>query len=95
MENWLSAVSSQQLVGTFSFQFLTRCVRDWSGILCERISGTRFGDGDEVTELVEVPRSYFGERDGNMASKDIAESPTAIAGTPRLAFSYQRPAISS
>ena len=58
------------------------CVRDWSGILCERISGTRFGDGDEVTELVEVPRSYFGERDGNIASKDIAESPTAIAGTP-------------
>ena len=58
-------------------------------------SGTGFGDGDEVTELVEVPRSYFGERDGNIASKDIAESPTAIAGTPRLAFSYQRSAISS
>ena len=46
-------------------------------------SGTGFGDGNEVTELVEVPRSYFGERDGNIASKDIAESPTAIAGTPR------------
>ena len=46
-------------------------------------SGTGFGDWDEVTELVEVPRSYFGERDGNIASKDIAESPTAIAGTPK------------
>ena len=34
-----------------------QCVRDWSGILCERISGTRFGNGNEVTELVEVPRS--------------------------------------
>ena len=46
-------------------------------------SGTSFGDGDEVTEPVEVPRSDFEKRDGNMASKDIAESPTAIAGTPR------------
>ena len=30
-----------------------------------------------------MPRSYFGKRDGNIASKDIAESPTAIAGTPK------------
>ena len=30
----------------------------------------------------------FGERDGNETSKDIAESPTAIAGTPKLAVSY-------
>ena len=27
--------------------------------------------------------TFFFERDGNMASKDIAESPTAIAGTPK------------
>ena len=42
-------------------------------------SGTSFGDGNEneVTEPVEVPRSDFEKRDGNMASKDIAESPTA------------------
>ena len=46
------------------------------------ILGTGFGNGDEVTEPVEVSRSDFEERDGNMASKDIAESPTAIAGTP-------------
>ena len=26
----------------------------------------------------------FGERDGNITSKDIAESPTAIAGTPKI-----------
>ena len=58
-------------------------------------SGTSFGDGDEVTEPVEVPRSDFEKRDGNMASKDIAESPTAIAGTPRLAFSYQHSVVSS
>ena len=59
-----------------------KCVRDWSGILCERISGMSFGDGNEVTEPVEVPRSYFGERDGNIASKDIAESPTASPERP-------------
>ena len=47
-------------------------------------SGTKFGDGDEVTELVEVPKSCV--RDGSLASKDIAESPTAIAGTPRKQF---------
>ena len=40
-------------------------------------TGTSFGDGDEVTEPVEVPRSDFEKRDGNMVSKDIAESPTA------------------
>ena len=39
--------------------------------------GTSFGNGNEVTEPVEVPRSNFEKRDGNMASKDIAESPTA------------------
>ena len=27
-----------------------------------------------------------GERDGNDTSKDIAESPTAIAGTPKIQF---------
>ena len=41
-----------------------------------------FGDGNEVTEPVEVPRSDFEKRDGNMASKDIAESPTR-SGTPK------------
>ena len=40
-------------------------------------TGTSFGNGDEVTEPVEVPRSDFEKRDGNMASKDIAENPTA------------------
>ena len=44
------------------------------------VSGTSFGDGDEVTELVEVPKSCV--RDENLASKDIAESPTR-SGTPR------------
>ena len=56
-------------------------------------SGTSFGNGDEVTEPVEVPRPDFEKRDGNMASKDIAESPTAIAGTPLLAISYQQLAV--
>ena len=41
-------------------------------------SGTSFGDGDEIFW------TGFWERDENLASKDIAESPTAIAGTPRL-----------
>ena len=46
-------------------------------------SGTGFGDGNEVSELVEVPKSNFGERDGNIASKDIAESPTASPERPK------------
>ena len=46
-------------------------------------TGTSFGNGDEVTEPVEVPRSDFEKRDGNMASKDIAESPTAEPERPR------------
>ena len=49
-------------------------------------SGMTFGDGNEVTELVEVPRFDFDvvffERDGDMASKDIAESPTAKPERP-------------
>ena len=45
-------------------------------------SGTSFGDGNEVTEPVEVPRSDFEKRDGNKASKDIAESPTAEPKRP-------------
>ena len=46
------------------------------------ILGTGFGNGDEVTEPVEVPRSDFEKRDENMASKDIAESPTASPERP-------------
>ena len=45
-------------------------------------TGTSFGNGDEVTEPVEVPMSDFEKRDGNMASKDIAESPTAEPERP-------------
>ena len=44
-----------------------------------------FGDG-----FGERGRDLFGnesgERDGNETSKDIAESPTAIAGTPKIQF---------
>ena len=54
-------------------------------------SGTGFGDGNEVTELVEVPRSNFGERDGNIASKDIAESPTASPERPEKDNKSTRP----
>ena len=45
--------------------------------------GTGFGNGDEVAEPVEVPRFDFEKRDGNMASKDIAESPTASPERPK------------
>ena len=41
----------------------------------EREQGS--GDGDEIF------LTGFWERDGNEAEKDIAESPTAIAGTPK------------
>ena len=59
----LLAISSQQLVGTFSFQFsilnfqLVALGIGAASFASE--SGTGFGDGDEVTELVEVPKSYF------------------------------------
>ena len=42
-------------------------------------SGTGFGDGKWDWDL----GSDFFERDENLASKDIAESPTATAGTPK------------
>ena len=40
-------------------------------------TGTRLGDGDEIFW------TGFWERDGNMASKDIAESPTASPERPK------------
>ena len=42
-------------------------------------SGTGFGDGKWDWDL----GTDFFERDENLASKDIAESPTATAGTPK------------
>ena len=47
---------------------VARCVRDWSGILCER-SG-KWDSGTGIWEFGDI----F-ERGGNEASKDIAESP--------------------
>ena len=55
--------------------FFTRCVRDWSGILCERF-------GNEIRERGWELGRDLTERDGNIASKDIAESPTR-SGMPR------------
>ena len=49
-------------------------VRDWSDILCELEWGFGNGEWDFGTRI--------GERDGNEASKDIAESPTR-SGTPK------------
>ena len=65
MENWLSAVSYQQLAISWNFQFsifnfqLVALGIGAASFASE--SGTGFGDGDEdeVTELVEVPKSYF------------------------------------
>ena len=59
-----------------------QCVRDWSGILCERGMGT--GNGSGEWEWVRDLGAGVG-----CASKDIAESPTAIAGTPKLINSSQ------
>ena len=47
------------------------------------VSGTSFGDGNEVTEPVEVPVHILSKRDENGASKDIAESPTALPERPK------------
>ena len=44
----------------------------------ERVSG----NGNEVTEPVEVPVHILSKRDENEASKDIAESPTALPERP-------------
>ena len=49
------------------------CVRDWSGILCELFRTT--DNGQHITV-------FFLSEEKTKASKDIAESPTAIAGTP-------------
>ena len=69
-----------------------RCVRDWSGILCEQIGngfwewdlGTGFGNGDGIwgREWDLGTGTGFGSEMEMMASKDIAESPTR-SGTPR------------
>ena len=40
------------------------------------------GNGNEVTEPVEVPVHILSKRDENEASKDIAESPTALPERP-------------
>ncbi len=51
---------------------IAQCVRDWSGILCERrVRTSDHGLWDFLSE------------EKTKASKDIAESPTAIAGTPK------------
>ena len=52
-----------------------RCVRDWSGILCEQI-------GNGIWERDLGTRTGFGSEMEMMASKDIAESPTR-SGTPK------------
>ena len=41
------------------------------------------GNGNEVTEPVEVPVHILSKRDENQASKDIAESPTALPERPK------------
>ena len=55
--------------------FFTRCVRDCSGILCERF-------GNEIRERGRELGRDLKERDGNIASKDTAESPTALPERP-------------
>ena len=51
----------------------------------EAASFASFGDGFWGRER-DFLWNEFGERDGNITSKDIAESPTAIAGTPKIQF---------
>ena len=61
--NQRSAVSYQQLAISWNFQFsifnfqLVALGIGAASFASE--SGTGLGDGDEVTELVEVPKSYF------------------------------------
>ena len=70
-------------------QLIAQCVRDWSGILCERFGnevrdlGIGDGNGARSLSLSKCQAHILSERGKQKASKDIAESPTAIAGTPR------------
>ena len=69
MENWLSAISYQ--LSAISYQQSVEINFQFSVFNFQLValgigaasfaseSGTGFGDGDEVTELVEVPKSYF------------------------------------
>ena len=65
--------------------FFTRCVRDWSGILCERMSGTRSGDGCEIgiweRDLGTGARLVFGngiwERVENKSERRYSGKPDA------------------
>jgi hypothetical protein len=63
--------------------YITQSVRDWSGILCEREREQGSGTGTRFFW------TGFWERDGNMASKDIAESPTR-SGTPKRKTTSQQ-----
>ena len=56
VENW-------KLKLTFHFQFSTPDALGIGAASFASVSGMSFGDGDEVTELVEVPK--FCVRDGN------------------------------
>ena len=61
----------ENLIFNFQFSiFNSCCVRDWSGILCERLGTMGFGSGDGIGGNLGVGR--------NDASKDIAESPAAL-----------------
>ena len=62
-------------------QLIAQCVRDWSGILCERFGN---GNGARSLSLSKCQAHILSERGKQKASKDIAESPTAIAGTPKI-----------
>ena len=59
------------------------------------VSGTSFGDGNEVTEPVEVPVHILSKRDENEASKDIAESPTALPERPKERLQEHKTILSS
>ena len=66
--------------GFFSGFNRRQCVRDWSGILCERFRERGSGTGTRSLSLSKC--RGLGKRDGNGASKDIAESPTALPERP-------------
>ena len=63
--------------------FLAERVRDWSGILCERERERDSGNGIGIwgRERVLIP-SLLPDLVPSLASKDIAESPTALPERP-------------
>ena len=77
----MPSTSSGTLFLARSSLLVAPSVRDWSGILCERF-GNGFWERERGHRACRSAEDSFWVRVGNEASKDIAESPTALPERP-------------